>query len=171
MQVPLQLSFVDAVRGVERTVGDRHAGGSSRTRVRVPAGVKDGATIKVRGKGEPSPQGGPAGDLLLKVSVSKHPRLRRRGNDLIAELPVTVYDAILGAKVQVPTLDGTATINLPRGTRSGQTFRLQGRGVPAAGGTAGDLLARVRVQTPREVSDDVAELMHRFRDAHPYEPE
>ncbi len=169
IRVPLQLSFVDAIRGIDRTVAFRHGGGTTRTRVRIPAGVKDGTTIKVRDKGEPSPSGGPTGNLLLEVSVQSHPHLQRTGDDLRTDVPVTVYEAVLGGNVRVRTLDGTATINLPQGTRGGQVFRLRGKGAANADG-AGDLLARVVIQTPDEVDDDMVALMERFRDAHPYNP-
>jgi len=170
IRVPLQLSFVDAVRGVDRTVAYRHGGGTTRSRVRIPAGVKEGTTIKVRGEGEPSTSGGPAGDLLLDVSVRPHPHLQRAGDDLRTDVPVTVYEAILGGKVRVPTLDGTATINLPQGTRAGQVFRLRGKGVANADGATGDLLARVVIQVPENIDDDMIALMEQFRSEHPYDP-
>lgn len=170
VRLPLQLSFIDAVRGIDRTVAYRHSGGTQRTRVRIPAGVKDGTTIKVSGKGEPSASGGPAGNLLLDVSVQPHPYLERAGDNLRADVPVTVYEAILGGKIRVPTLDGTATINLPQGTRGGQVFRLRGKGVASAGGKVGDLLARVVIHPPEEVDDDLIALMEQFRSDHPYDP-
>ena len=169
VRVPLRLTFLDAMRGVERTVGYRHGGDAERTRVRIPAGVKDGTTIKVSGKGEVSSSGGPPGSLLLELSVEPHSRLQRRGNDLHTEVPVTVYEAILGGKVRVPTLDGSATINLPQGTRSGQVFRLRGKGVGRES-DAGDLLARVVIQAPGEIDDGVVSLMEDFRSRHPYDP-
>jgi DnaJ-class molecular chaperone len=170
VRIPVQLSFEESVRGGERTVGYRQDGGTLRTRVRIPAGIKPGATIKVRGKGEDSRSGGPPGDLLLDVSVAPHAHLSRRGEDLLVTVPVTVYDAILGADVSVPTLDGDSTIRMPAGTRSGQVFRLRGRGVPAENG-AGDLLATVKVQTPRDVDPELEELMRKFRSESPYDPE
>ena len=164
------MSFVDAIRGVDRTVAFRHGGGTARTRVRIPAGVKDGTTIKVRGEGEPSASGGPDGNLLLDVSVQAHSHIQRSGADLRTDVPVTFYEAVLGGKIRVRTLDGTATINLPQGTRGGQVFRLRGKGVANPDETTGDLLARVVIQAPEEVDDDVIAMMERYRDDHPYDP-
>lgn len=170
VRLPLQLSFIDAVRGIDRTVAYRHSGGTQRTRVRIPAGVKAGTTIKVRGKGEPSSSGGPTGNLLLDVSVQPHPYLERAGNNLRTDVPVTVYEAVLGGKIRVPTLDGTATINLPQGTRGGQVFRLRGKGIASPDGKVGDLLARVVIHAPEDVDDSLIALMEQFRSDHPYDP-
>ena len=170
VQVPLQLSFAEAVRGVERTVAYRHSGGTVRTRVVVPAGVKQGAKIRVRGKGEASPNGGPAGNLLLEVTVQPHPYLRREGNHLRTEVAVTFYEAILGGKIQVPTLEGESTINLPPNTRAGQVFRLRGKGVAPASGPAGDLLAKVTIQPPTRADEELVALMEKFRAEHAYNP-
>ena len=95
---------------------------------------------------------------------------RSAGADLRTDVPVTVYEAILGGKVRVPTLDGTATINLPQGTRAGQVFRLRGKGVANADGATGDLLARVVIQVPENIDDDMIALMEQFRSEHPYDP-
>ncbi len=170
VRVPLLLTFVESVQGIDRTVAYRHGTGTARTRVRIPPGVQSGATIKVRGEGEPSPGGGPAGDLLLNVSVQQHPHLTRHGKDLRADVPITMYDAVLGGKVSVPTVDGNATINLPQGTRGGQVFRLRGKGVVKAGGKAGDLLARMVIQAPTEIDAELLAIMERFRADHPYDP-
>jgi DnaJ-class molecular chaperone len=170
VRVPLQLTLLEAGRGVERTVAYRSQGGNVKTRVRIPAGVESGATVRVRGKGEAAPPGGTPGDLLLEVGVTKDPRFERDGRTLRTTVPVTVYDAVLGAKVRVPTLNGTATINLPRGTRSGQVFRLRGRGLGPEG-SAGDLLAQVIVQPPTDIDDDLVRLMEEFRDSHAYTPD
>jgi len=170
IRLPLQLAFGDAVRGIDRTVAYRHLGGTQRTRVRIPAGVKDGATIRVTGEGEPSPNGGPTGDLLLDVAVVPHPHLQCVGNDLRTDVAITMYEAVLGGKVRVPTLDGTSTINLPQGTRGGQVFRLRGKGVVTEDGTTGDLLARVVIHGPGTVDDDLLALMEKFRSEHPYDP-
>jgi molecular chaperone DnaJ len=167
VRLPLELTLADVAAGIERSVAYRHAGGSERTRVRIPAGVADGATVKVRGKGEPSSSGGPAGDLLLQIKVAPHPHLTRQGSDLRTDVPVTFYEAVLGGNVRVPTLDGSATINLPRGTQAGQVFRLRGRGI-GTGNSAGDLLAKVTITAPTAVDDALAEAVAELRDQHPY---
>jgi molecular chaperone DnaJ len=144
----------------------RGSGIQTRTRsfqVRVPAGVKDGARIKLAGRGEPGPAGAPAGDLYVRVHVKPHRFFGRKGNDLTVEVPVTFSEAALGANVEVPTLNGVVTMKVPAGTQSGKTFRLKGKGAPKRGGT-GDLLATVRVEVPRKLSKDEREVLERLRD-------
>lgn len=147
----LPLAFEEAVRGTTRSVtlagGD---GQAPRTvRARVPAGVDDGQTVRLPGRGEPGGNGGPAGDLLLRVRVEPHRRFGRHGRDLTVTAPVTFPEAALGAEVTVATLDDPVTLRVPPGTPSGRTFRVSGRGVPAASGApAGDLLVAVEVAVP-----------------------
>jgi molecular chaperone DnaJ len=144
----------------------RGTGAERRTRrfsVKVPAGVRDGARIRLRGRGEPGPQGGPAGDLFVKVGVGDHAFFGRRGDDLTVELPVTYAEAALGAQVQVPTLNGPVTLKVPGGTRSGKTFRIKGKGAPRRGGH-GDLLATVQIDVPDKLSKGEKELLKQLRD-------
>lgn len=120
-----------------------------RLNVRVPAGVEDGQSIRLAGQGLPGRAGAPAGDLYLRVRVGSHPHLVRDGRDLTLRLPVTVREAMLGAKVEVPTLQGPIMLNIPAGSQSGSRLRVRGRGVPAAGGRpAGDLFVVLDVQVP-----------------------
>ncbi len=142
------LSFRQAVEGDTVTL----TGGDGRTvKTRIPAGVKDGQTIRLAGKGEPGPGGN--GDLLLEVSVAKHPVYGREGNNLTIDLPVTFAEAALGATVSVPTFDGKSVkVKVAAGTPSGRVLRIKGRGVPAKSG-AGDLLAKVQIVVPTELSD------------------
>jgi len=121
-------------------------------KVRIPAGVDDGQRIRLKGRGEPG-RGGPNGDLFVVVSVEPHARFGRRGDHLTVGVSITYPQAVLGAEVQVPTLDGgTVTLKVPAGTRSGQAFRIRGRGIPAKRGS-GDLLATVEVHVPAEPTD------------------
>ena len=145
------LGFRQAVNG--DTVIVNGVGGKPIT-ARIPAGVKDGATIRLRGKGEPSPLGGDPGDILLKVSVKPHPVFRLDGNDLIVDVPVTFAEAALGATIAVPTLGGQPVkVKLPAGTPSGRTLRVRGRGVPKKD-APGDLLAKVQVTVPQRLTDE-----------------
>jgi len=122
-------------------------------KVRIAAGVEHGARIRVKGRGTPGRNGGPAGDLFVVVFVAGHPLFGRRGNDLTLAVPITFPEAVLGAEITVPTLDGpTVTLRVPPGTRSGRTFRVKGRGVPAAA-ALGDLLVTVEVAVPGALSD------------------
>ncbi|HZC99157.1 MAG TPA: molecular chaperone DnaJ [Actinomycetes bacterium] len=133
-------------------------------RVRVPAGVNDGSTIKLKGQGEPGHAGAPAGDLIVKVRVTAHPLFGRRGQDLTLTVPVTFAEAALGTEVTVPTLDGQVTFKIPPGTQNGRTFRVKGRGVPGNGRSkpAGDLLLTVQVAVPEKLSRKERELLREF---------
>lgn len=134
----------------------RGAGTERRPRavkVRMPAGVEHGRRIRVKGRGTPGRNGGPAGDLFVVVFVAGHPLFGRRGRDLTLPVPVTFPEAALGAEVKVPTLDGpTVTLRVPAGTRSGRTFRVKGKGVPGPVGS-GDLLVTVEVAIPATLTD------------------
>ncbi len=141
-------------------------GSQRRTRsfqVKVPAGVKDGARIRLAGRGEPAPAGGQAGDLYVRVHVRPHAFFGRKGHDLTVELPVTYAEAALGANVEVPTLNGPVTMKVPAGTPNGKTFRLKGKGAPKRGGN-GDLLVSVNVEVPQKVSKPERELLKQLQE-------
>jgi molecular chaperone DnaJ len=145
----------------------RGTGAERRTRrlqVKIPAGVKDGARIKLAGKGEPGGAGVPAGDLYVRVRVEPHRVFGRKGDDLTVELPVTYPEAALGSQVQVPTLDGPVTLKVPAGTQSGKTFRVKGKGAPKRGGH-GDLLVTVNVDVPGKLSKREKQLLHELEEA------
>jgi molecular chaperone DnaJ len=150
-----------------------HGSGSvRRTRefsVKIPAGVKDGQRIRVRGRGEAGGAGGAAGDLYVRVRVEPHRVFGRKGNDLTVDLPVTYSEAALGANVQVPTMNGAVTLKIPAGTSSGKTFRVRGKGVPKSKG-AGDLLVKVNVEVPQKLSKEEKELLSKLRDAQKESP-
>ncbi|MBC9944816.1 DnaJ domain-containing protein [Leucobacter sp. cx-328] len=136
-------------------------------KMRIPAGVSDGQKIRAAGKGQKSPNGGPAGDLLLKVSVRPHPVFERDGLNLKLKLPVTFTEAALGATVEVPTLGGSSVkLKVQPGTPSGRVLRVKGRGVNSSKGT-GDLLAEVQVVVPSHMSDEAKEALAAFRDLEP----
>lgn len=131
-------------------------------KVKIPAGVKGGATIKLAGKGGPGSNGGPAGDLLVKVHVAKDPIFARKGNDLVVTVPLSYSEVALGTKVSVPTLDGPVTLKVPAGTPSGKTFRVRGKGVAPAKGKTGDLLAKVEIKIPRRLSKAEKKLLEQL---------
>jgi molecular chaperone DnaJ len=137
---------------------------------RIPAGVKDGQRIRLRGKGAAGERGGPAGDLFVDVKVSPHPLFGRRGDNLTLTVPVSFDEAALGAEIKVPTLNGSpVTLKLPPGTPNGRSFRVRGRGVPrtsgAAKGTTGDLLVTVEVQVPAVLDQKAREAVEAYREA------
>jgi molecular chaperone DnaJ len=132
--------------------------------VRIPPGVKDGARIKVSGRGEAGGTGSSAGDLYVVVRVSPHSVFGRRDSDLTLKLPVSFTEAALGANVEVPTLNGPVTLKVPAGTPSGKTFRIRGQGAPKPKGGAGDLLVTVNVDVPSKLSKEQKELLSRFQE-------
>ncbi len=134
-------------------------------KVRIPAGVDEGKRIRLKGRGGPGRNGGPAGDLYVTVRVAPHPVFGRKGRDLTLSVPVTFPEAALGTNLSVPTLDGgQVTLKVPPGTRSGRTFRVKGKGVPVSKGV-GDLLVTVEVAVPTKLSDDERKAVEALRDA------
>ena len=142
-------------------------GVSTRTvQARIPAGVKDGARIRLKGKGAPGERGGANGDLYVVVHVTPHPVFARKGDNLTVTVPVTFAEAALGGQVSVPvTGGGTVTLKIPAGTANGRTFRVRGKGVTRKDGTKGDLLATVDVQVPSGLTDEAREALERFVEA------
>ena len=138
--------------------------------VRIPAGVRDGTRIKVRGKGEAGPRGGEPGDLFVVTRVAASPLFQRRGDDLVLDVPVTFSEAALGAEVKVPTLDGSVTVRIPPGTAPGKTLRVRGRGMPKAGAGAGDLLVTVDVVVPQSLSDEQRQAVEALAATEPANP-
>jgi molecular chaperone DnaJ len=144
----------------------RTCGGEGRVRrtetidVRIPAGVANGGRVRVPGKGNAGTMGAPVGDLYLRVVVRPHPFFERRGNDLYVQVPVTVAEATLGAKIEVPTMDGRALVRIPPGTNSGKTLRLREKGVPSArNGARGDQYVEIQVVVPQPTDERVRTLM------------
>ena len=132
--------------------------------VKVPAGVDSGDRIRLSGEGEAGSQGGPAGDLYVVVNVREHAIFQRDGKHLYCEVPISFADAALGGELEVPTLDGRVKLKIPEGTQTGKLFRLRGKGVaPVRGGGAGDLMCRVAVETPVNLSKRQRELLEEFR--------
>ena len=139
--------------------------------VAIPAGGEDGKQIRLRGQGRPGGRNAPAGDAIVTIHYAPHPLFRVEGRDLKLDLPITLYEAVLGAKVRTPTLSGEVEIAIPAGTSSGRVLRLRGKGLPASGDApAGDLLATLRIAMPAQEDADLAALMRRWRDEKPYDP-
>ncbi len=160
------LDFVTAIRG--ETIKLQPAGGKA-INVKIPAGVGDGQKIRLKGKGEPSPDGGEPGDLVLTVAVRKHPVFERDGLNLRVVVPVTFPEAVLGATIEVPTLGGEPVkLKVAPGTPSGRILRVKGRGVTTAKAT-GDLLAEVQVAVPDHLSTEALAHLEAFAAAMPHE--
>ncbi len=145
-------------------------GGVTKTRtlnVRIPPGVADGQRIRLAGRGEPGERGGPAGDLFVKAILRPDPIFGRSGDDLTVTVPVTYPEAVVGAEVRVPTLEGMVKVRVPAGTPSGRVLRVRGRGVPKRDGNAGDLLVTVEIVMPSELSPEAREALDRYESLTP----
>jgi DnaJ-class molecular chaperone len=164
LEAVLELDFLEAATGGEKRLSLQLAGEDGRLHtqtlaVRIPPGVGDGGRIRLRGRGAPGRGGGPAGDLWATVRVRPHPVFRREGRDVIVDVPVTIVEAIRGAKIEVPTLEGRATLTVPPGTDSGQKLRLRGKGIPdPSGGAPGDLYVVIQIRVPKKL--DASGLAH-----------
>jgi len=162
IEAELELEFLDAARGGEQrlTLSRPRADGTSRQEtvtVRIPAGVADGGRIRLKGKGAEGAAGGPAGDLYARIRVRPHPFFRRERRDLLFDLPISVREALLGAKIEVPTLEGRVTLTVPPGSDSGRKLRLRGKGIPdPGGGPAGDLYAVLQIRVPTSLDPETA---------------
>jgi DnaJ-class molecular chaperone len=136
--------------------------------VTIPAGASDGQTLRLKGQGAPGRAG--AGDALIEIAIRPHPRFRREGEALVMDVPVSVPDAVLGGKVQAPTPDGPVTLNVPKGSNSGTTLRLRGRGLTDGQGRRGDLLARLVVTLPEPADPALESFAQEWRAERPYAP-
>ncbi|BAT61593.1 curved DNA-binding protein [Variibacter gotjawalensis] len=137
--------------------------------VKVPAGIRDGQQIRLKGQGFLGHGGGPTGDAHVKVHVAPHREFKLDGDNLRVDVPLTLYEAVLGGKVRVPTLGGAVELAIPANTNAGRTFRLKGKGFPAKSG-AGDLFATVRIMLPATPDPELEALMQKWRDEKPYDP-
>jgi DnaJ-class molecular chaperone len=166
LSVTMTVSLEEAVKGGEKRV--RLPNGKE-LNVKIPAGVTAGQQIRLKGQGETAP-GHRAGDLLITVNIAPHPFFKVDGSDLRVDLPITLYEAVLGGKVRVPTLGGAVELSIPKNTSSGRTFRLKGKGLPKASGPSGDLFVTTRIMLPDGNDAELETLMQKWRDGHPYHP-
>lgn len=139
--------------------------------VAVPAGIEEGKSIRLRGQGHPGRRGGPPGDVIVTIRYAPHPLFKVEGRDLRLDLPITLYEAILGARVRAPTLGGEVEVSIAPGANGGRVLRLRGKGLPGgADQVAGDLLATLRIVLPNEPDAELTALMQKMRDQKPYQP-
>jgi DnaJ-class molecular chaperone len=166
-EAAIDVELLEAIHGVERTlVLGTPAGEQKSVRVRIPAGAEDGARVRVPGQGGPGIMGGPPGDLYLRVHVKPHPLLKRSGDALELELPITAGEAYRGAKIQVPTPDGNVTLTIPPHSQSGRRLRLKGRGAARKGGARGDLFVILMIHLPESDDPKVQEAIAALDQAH-----
>jgi len=161
---PVTLTFEQAARGVTLPLQINRDGKLETIDIKIPPGVKDGSKIRIRGRGQQT--GGEPGDLFIITQVLPHPYFRREGLDILLDLPLSLYEALLGAKVSVPTLDGPVTLTIPPGTSSGAKLRIKGRGVER-GAEKGDELVVVKIVVPKELDDEDRQAVKRLQDKHP----
>lgn len=140
--------------------------------VKIPAGIEDGKQIRLRGQGHPSHYGGETGDAIVTVRIAPHPLFRIDGRDLRADLPVTLYEAVLGGTIDVPTLDGRVELTIPPNSNGGRTLRLRGKGLPGPTGSTppGDLYVSLRIVLPETPDPDLEAVMERWKAKRPYQP-
>src|ERR1700688_2451808 len=166
LSVAMTVSLEESVNGVEKRV--RLPTGKE-LNVKIPAGVVAGQQIRLKGQGETS-RGLPPGDLLITVNIAPHRFFKVEGSDLRVDLPITLYEAVLGGKVRVPTLGSAAELSIPKNTPSGRTFRLKGKGLPKPTGTPGDLFVTTRIMLPDGNDAELEALMQKWREGHTYNP-
>ena len=159
----LMVTLEEALRGATREVTLQRGEGKTETyRVKIPSGVREGQRIRLPGKGESGRSGGGSGDLYLRVRLARHPDLRVEGSDLFADLEVAPWEAVLGASVAVPTLEGMVMLKVPAGSTAGQKLRLRGQGLPREDGSRGDLYALLEIVVPAEVGPGEKELWEKL---------
>lgn len=171
LETHLAIPLLTAVRGGETTIeiqrGDKHEA----LVVKVPPGIESGKTLRLRGQGEPGEHGGPKGDLTIHVTVEPHKYFTREGRNLLVEVPITVGEAVLGAKVDVPTLDGLKSLTVPPGSSSGLKLRLRGQGVPPHGDKpGGDLFVVLKVVVPKTPDEESQALIRQFTEKNAMRP-
>ena len=148
-QAEIALTFPEALQGTQKRIT---IGGTETITVRIPAGAKPGSRIRVRGKGQSNPLTKARGDLYLVVKLQSHPFFKFEGGNLLCELPIAPDEAVLGAKVEVPTAQGTVTMNIPAGMKSGQSLRLRGKGWPSPKGDRGDQIVKIQIVPPKDLT-------------------
>ena len=165
-QYRLEVEFLDAVNGTKTRITLPDGGTLD---VAIPPGVNDGQVLRLKGKGGPGLGEGEPGDALIEIGVRPHPVFKREGDDIVVEVPITFDEAVLGGKVEVPTIGGRVSVTVPAGANSGQTLRLKGRGVKTRGG-AGDQLVKLAVVLPERIDEDLKSFAEKWRQDHGYDP-
>jgi len=165
-QYRLDVDFLDAVNGTKTRITLPDGGTLD---VTIPPGVADGQVLRLRGKGNPGIGEGEPGDALIEIHVRPHPVFKREGNDIVLEVPITFDEAVLGGKIEVPTIGGRVFATVPPGSNTGQTLRLKGRGIKTKG-SAGDQLVKLSIILPDRIDDDLKRFAETWREAHRYDP-
>jgi DnaJ-class molecular chaperone len=162
----LEVDFLDAVNGTKTRLTLPDGGTLD---VTIPPGVTDGQVLRLKGKGSPGLGEGGPGDALIEIGVKPHPVFKRDGDDIVAEVPITLDEAVLGGKVEVPTISGRVSVTVPPGSNTGQTLRLKGQGIKR-GAKAGDHLVKLSVVMPERIDEDLKSFAEKWRESHRYDP-
>jgi DnaJ-class molecular chaperone len=163
----VEVGFLEAINGAQREIAFSDG---RRLKVTIPAGSTDGQVLRLKGQGQPSPTGGPAGDLHLEIKVQPHPIFTRQGNDIIAELPISLGEAVLGGKVEAPTVDGPVSLTIPKNSNTGSRLRVRGKGVPLPGSGRGDHYVTLKVVLPDPPDPALTAFIEGWAPKHPYRP-
>ncbi len=166
-QYRLDIDFLDAVKGTKTRITLPDGGTLD---VTIPPGVSDGQVLRLKGKGHPGMGEGESGDALVEITVRPHAVFKREGEDIVVEVPITFDEAVLGGKVEVPTIGGRVFATIPAGSNTGQTLRLKGRGIKSKSGAAGDQLVKLNVVMPELIDDELKSFVERWRESHAYDP-
>lgn len=168
----IDIGFEEAISGTERKISVKRGDKVEKLTVKIPAGVDNGSRVRISGKGQPGFGGGKDGDLYLRTHVTPHPEFWREGADIYTEIPITIYDAVLGATIDVPTLTGNAHMKVPTGTAGGQKFRIGGKGAPILGkkGKYGDQYVIVKVVPPKKLNSEAKKEFEKLAAEFPYNP-
>lgn len=168
VQYRLEIDFLEAVLGAKRRITLPNGNALNLT---IPEGVAEGHVLRLKGKGASGMGGGAPGDALIEIAVRPHPLFVRQGDDIVIELPITIDEAVLGGKIEAPTVSGRVALSIPKGSTSGQILRLRGKGVKHRDGKAhGDQLVKLKVVMPPRIDSELEEFMKRWRDGHRYDP-
>ncbi|MDH3660008.1 MAG: DnaJ domain-containing protein [Alphaproteobacteria bacterium] len=164
----LKIDFLEAAKGAKKRVG---MGDGKTLDIAIPAGIQEGQTLRLRGKGRPGLRGGPSGDAMVEIQIHPHPLFERRERDIHLELPISLGEAVLGAKIDVPTIDGAVTMTVPKGSNTGTTLRLKGRGIAGPkGGARGNQYVRLSVTLPPSPDPQLEAFLEAWSVDHPYNP-
>jgi DnaJ-class molecular chaperone len=167
----MEVDFLEACLGKTTQINLPEGKKATKINVKIPAGVDTGSKIRLAGKGEPSPNGGKPGDLYIEIRVHPHPYFTRQGEDIYLDVPITLGEAVNGASIEVPTIDGKIHMKIPAGTQGGQKFRLKEKGVPHPKGEGrGDQYVVTQIQIPKDIKEEGKKLIQEFEEKYPLHP-
>lgn len=162
----ISVDFIDAAKGATRRIGMPDG---KKLDVKIPPGIENGQQIRLKGLGHAGPAGMPAGDALVEVTVNEHEHFRRDGDNIHLDLPISLDEAVLGAKIAVPTIDGAVNMSIPKGASSGQSLRLRGKGIVRKGGERGDQYVHLQIVLPEKADEELESLIEKWARTHKYD--